>query len=105
MQFAQLVCSSFKLAFRIQERLERGEGCEDTSAARVSTSVLAIIVAGCSIPSLMALLNQGLATQELLQEQICPAGGTCRCDTSQVTTCPPLLTTPAQAMGLCVLHI
>jgi hypothetical protein len=44
MQFVQLVWSSFKFAFRIQERLGRGEGYNDTYAARVSTFVLAIIV-------------------------------------------------------------
>jgi hypothetical protein len=49
-----------------------------------STCVLAILVAGCSIPlfeGTTVLLHQELATQELLQEQLCHVTRTCRCCT------------------------
>lgn len=84
MQFALLACSSFESAFRIQERLERGKGYEDASMICGSTCVLAILVAGCSIPlfeGTTVLLHQELATQELLQEQLCHVTRTCRCCT------------------------
>jgi len=103
MQFVLLVWSSFEFAFRIQERLGRGEGYNDTYAARVSTFVLAIIiVAGCSIPLLTVLLHHGLTTQELLWEQVCPVGGTCRCCASQ-TTCHNM--SSAQSDRACILHL